>query len=395
MKNLSATLKRQRNKIILSLIFAIVISFSCYLLNNCPYPYWDRLDKYCWLEYIIRAISPSKVDTDDAFFVNVSYDKQIADYTFDNGNSKGKIAVTDRAKLIRFLQIAEKSDYKYLFLDIRFEEGVYTPLDSVLAAQIKKMDNISYSEHSDLVSDDTFDKEKAAINDYYTTITTTNFTRYQFLQNGRESAALRMYLASDSAAKPIVKHGLFFKSDGHLCQNSPFMMVTESFSKVHEGIGKKNYYHLGPDLFDPEEQISDEDIIDAINNKIIIVGDFVSDLHDTYCGMQPGSYLVYLAYKELKNGKQFVPWGFIVFMAIVYFIIGLMMLNQKNLWDYFPFVRRSRSKLYLFLLNMLGYTTVLSLVTIIMYLFCKVTYNIILPSFFFSSLSLFLSYKKS
>lgn len=393
MKNLLLPIKRHQSILIFSLLIAIVISLGCYFLNNCPYPYWDKLDKYSKLEFLLRNISSKEIKTDDAVFINVSYDKQLAEYTFDNGNSKGTIAVTDRNKLIRFLNIAKESKYKYIFLDIRFEDCVYTPQDSALSSIIKDMPRLIFSDHSDIITNDKFQSEKAAINDFFTTITSTNFTRYQFLQDGKESAPLRLYLATVPDAKPIEKHGIFYTCGGSLCQNSPFMSIPIDFNSTYEGTGA-SYFHLGPDLFDPEQNISNEDIQDELKDKIVIVGDFVSDLHDTYSGMQPGSYLVYLAYNELVNGKHFLAWPFIILMTIIYFIISWFILNRKTIWDYIPKLKNVKSKFLLIFLNFFGYSTLFSLLTILMYVCFRATYNIFFPSLFFSILSLLISFKK-
>lgn len=393
MKQFFQLIKRQRKNLIISFFIAIAISFVCYLMNNCPYPYWDTLDKFSGLEFLLRNISNEETRNDDAVFINVSYDKQLAEYTFDNGNSKGTIAVTDRNKLIRFLNIAKESEYKYIFLDIRFEDGVYTPQDSALSSIIKDMPRLIFSDHSDLITNDKFQSEKAAINDFFTTITSTNFTRYQFLQNGKESAPLRLYLATVPDAKPIEKHGIFYTCGGSLCQNSPFMSIPIDFTSTYEGTGAR-YFHLGPDLFDPQQNISSEDIQDELKDKIVIVGDFVSDLHDTYAGMQPGSYLVYLAYNELVNGKHFLAWPFIVLMTIIYFIVSWLILNRKTIWDYIPKLKNVKSKFVLIILNFFGYSTLFSSLTILMYVCFRATYNIFFPSLFFSILSLFFSSKR-
>ncbi len=393
MKKFFQLIKRQRKNIIISFFIAIAISFVCYLMNNCPYPYWDTLDKYSRLEFLLRNLGNKDINTEDAVFINVSYDKQLAEYTFDNGNSKGTIAVTDRKKLLRFLNIAKESNYKYIFLDIRFEDGVYTRQDSGLAAVIKDMPRLIFSDHSDIITNDKFVSEKAAINDFFTTITSTNFTRYQFIQNGKESAPLRLYLATVPNAKPIEKHGIFYTCGGSLCQNSPFMSIPIDFNSTYEGTGA-SFFHLGPDLFDPKQDVSDEDIKAELEDKIVIVGDFVSDLHDTYAGMQPGSYLVYLAYNELVYGKHFLAWPFIILMTIVYFFISIFILNRKTIWNFIPKLKNVKSKLLLFILNLFGYSTLLCLLTIFMYLCFRATYNIFFPSLFFSFLSYLMSFKR-
>ena len=384
----------QKNNLLVSFGLAQLITLLCYFMNSCPYPYWDNLDKYCWLEYFLSNVVPEKNDRSDAFFINVSYDRQVVDYTYSNGNLQGTIDITNRETLLKFLKIAEKTNsYKYIFLDIRFEKGIETKTDSALFAQIGKMRDISYSIHSDLENNDKAISAKAAINDFFTTITSTNFTRYQFIQNRQQSVPLRIFTSVDSIHNRSIKQwGPFYYSVGQLCQNSPFMRIPEDFWAGHEENGHQNYYDLGPLLLATYD-IEDWEI--EMKDKIVIVGDFVEDLHDTYAGLQPGSYLVYLAYKELCHGKHFVSWGFIFIMLIIYILISLFILNRKTIWVFIPYLRNQKNKIIIFLMNLLGFSTILSLLTIFFYLFFNTTYNVFFPSLVFSMVSLYISYKYS
>lgn len=387
-------LAAQKKNLLISICLAFLITLLCYFMNNCPFPYWDSLNKFSWLEYILRNTVPENVDRNDAFFINVSYDRQTVDYTYSNGNLQGSIDITNRETLLKFLKIAERTNtYKYIFLDIRFEKGIETEIDSALFAQIGKMRDISYSSHSDILNNDKAIPSKAAINDYYTTITSTNFTRYQYLQDGKESAPLRIYTAVDSVNnKSLKRWGPFFYCGGKLCQNSPFMRIPEDFWTGHEENGHQNYYDLGPLLL---SVYNDEDWRIAMKDKIVFVGNFVDDLHDTYAGLQPGSYLIYLAYKELCKGKQFVSGGFIFLISIVYIILSLFILNRRTIWEYIPFLRNIQTKSIMFIMNLLGFSTLLSILTIVFYILFNTTYNIFFPSLVFSFLSLYVSYKHS
>ena len=250
MKKILSELRLQKKKILFSSVTAFVISLLCYLLGNCPYPYWDSLNKFCWIEYFISNLFNEEVDKSDALFINVGYDKQVADFTYSNGNLQGTIAITDREKLLQFLEVAERTDtYKYIFLDIRFEEGVNTVNDSALFNKIDNMRDIAFSSHSDLKTNTKAPDSKAAVNDYFTTVVSTNFTRYQYLQNNVESAPLRIFTSVDTIHnKSIHKWGLFYYSNGKLCQNSPFMRMPQDFWLGHGVNGHQNYYDLGPQL---------------------------------------------------------------------------------------------------------------------------------------------------
>lgn len=336
--------------IFVSAILAAIICLFCYLMNNCPYPYWDSLNKYCWLEYFISEYFPEDDSVDDAFFINISYDKQLVDYVYDNGNLIGKKDITDRAALLKFLQVAKKTNtYKYIFLDIRFEKGTSAPEDSLLFSTLASMRDVVYSKHSDIVNLEFSNTPKAAFNDYFTTIVTTNFTRYQFLQNGTESVPLKIFLDTHPNNSTIKKTGWFYFADGKLCHNSPFVRIGKDFRDIPTETGEMPYYDLGPLLLDVYDE---SDWAIEMNDKIVIVGDFINDMHDTYRGLQPGPYLVYLAYKELENGKHYVSWLFILFTYALYFIISLFILNNISLAKYFSFLK---SRILVFVANLFGY----------------------------------------
>ncbi len=376
---------RQRRKIILSSLISILLCFIGYLVNNCPYPYFDNLDKYCWIEYIIRQVCPEKLNRDDAIFLNVAYDKQIASYEYDCGGLIGDVAITNRETLLRFLQIAESTNnYKCICLDINFEEGISTDIDSALFATINRMRNIYFSKHSDMVSIGENLSNKAAINDFYTTIVNTNFTRYPFIQNGEESLPVKIFSVTSKDYYPIHKHGLLYTSNGRLCQNSPFVRISEDFLAGHGSNGDVNYYDLGPNVLKFWEE---DDWEIELKDKIVFVGDFNNDKHDTYCGMQPGSYLIYLAYKELMTGKQYVAWWFMLVSFCIYFTISIFILNNKVFWDYISLVKKITNPVIQFFINMLGYSTLLIATTIILYIVFKSTFNVFFASIVFSSIT--------
>ena len=391
-KKLIATIKSQRKKLTISFIVAIAINFVCYLMDNCPYPYWDNLERFCWTENLISRLSSSELNDDDAYFLDVAYDKQIADCLLD-GDLHGSSAVTDRKKLLRFLQVAEQANsYKYIFLDIRFQDSITTPDDDALFNQINKMRDIGYSKHSIYSSTNKLDPKKASYNDYFGTITNTGFTRYQFIQNGEETAPVMIYNAvHPKEPSPINKHGIFYTSNGKLCQNSPFLVIKSAFKESYFGQGKENYARLGIDWLEPYSQSVVEALGDttpltkknvelAIKDKIVFVGDFANDIHDTYIGAQPGPYLVYLAYRELRDGKHIVSPLFILAMIAVYMAIFIAILNQKSRWDSFKhLLRKSKSKYLLTTMSLTGYFVALIFFSYIVYiLFGSLYFGILL-----------------
>ena len=406
MKRLLALIKRQKKNIIISFVISIAISFVCYLMNNCPYPYWDSLDKYCYLEYLIQRVSTPKIEDEGVYFLDVGYDKQVADCTLDDGTI-GTVAVTDRKKLLQFLKAAELSNtYDYIFLDIRFPDGITTPDDDALFHQINKMRDIGYSKHIEFQSTDSLENKKAAINDFYTTVIATNITRYQFIQNGQESAPVMIYRAVndiDPNKELISRFGPFYFFNGSLCHNSPFLIIKSRFQQLYVGKGRDNYAHLGAQWLTPlpdkivtitgdSVQLTEKNVGIAIKNKIVMIGDYVNDIHDTYCGPQPGPYLIYLAYLQLVNGKLNVSWPFIAITVIIYFLIMLFIMNNKSIWRYVPFIKQNiNNKFVRFVLSLIGYSTLLSIICSVSYAMFDMAYNILFPSLVFSISKLIIS----
>ena len=326
-------------------------------------------------------------------FVNVSHDKDIAEESYSNGNLIGTTDITNRNTLLKFLKLLDKSDnYAYIFLDIRFEDGITTPADYALFNQISEMRDICYSRHSDIETLDNVASDKATINNAFAT-TLTSFTRYQFLQDGEESVPLKIFKETDSLHRTIHKHGVFYTFDGQLCYNSPFLCIPEDFYHDHDVNGEQNYYDLGPVLLNPE--LVDDEMLECLtDNKIIIVGDFVNDRHDTYRGPQPGSYIIYLAYKSLVSRNNAVSWGYVILMLLVYSVISFTIITKKNIFVILGFNKFIKSKIGIFILDIIGYSFVLTTISVITYLAFGIASNVVLPSLVFAVLAFVVNLKK-
>lgn len=370
-----------------SAVLAMFVTFLCYLLNNCPYPFWDSLDMLSITENGIRLLLEKEEDRSDVLFVNVGYDKDVVDYCINECDT-GRVDITDRQKLLEFLQLAENTDtYKCIFLDIRFEKGYDTSVDSALFAQILKMRDVFFSHHSDikLAADSLL--PKAVINDYFTTITKTNFTRYQMIQDGKKSAPVLI----DSVVNKAVmsQYGPFYFYNGQLCQNCPFLLIRDNISLTRGDGTVADYMDMGAFYLN----VGREMFVDDASGKIVILGDFLNDRHDTYAGMQPGSYLVYLAYKTLKEGRHVVPVSFTLLYFFLYMFIFMAILNRITIVRVLRLDRLQWSRTMQFLLSFLSYGLIISFVSGILYLTFGIIYNIFIPTLAVTLLQYYIQYK--
>jgi len=375
-------LKKKRIALLVSLCNAIVLTLMTYWLNNQPLFTGEDLNNHAWMEWIKKKVGLAhETKHNDVIYVNVGYDKQFVEVRDSFEMLIGKTDITDRMKLLTFLKILRKTGtYKYVFLDIRFEKGLEVPdADSTLFAEIKQMRDIVVADHSDIEIADSSLLQKSALADFKSTIVETNFVRYKYSYAGK--CTMPLYAYKELTGKDIEGNGLYYTCDGKLCYNSLFIeFPVETFGE-YDAAKDKQYYHLGSELL---ENYTAEDIGDLTKGKYVIIGDMIEDLHDTYSGKRPGSVIIYYAFNALLQGKHFVSYGLVLFLAILYFLISFSLFNRQSLLERIPFVRKSRSTLLHFVLSLIEYTFILSLVVLMLNMFMSITVSIFLPSVYFA-----------
>lgn len=390
---MNALTKRNKTALLASSCNVVILIVLSYVLNNQSLFTGEDLDHYAWIEWVKNKVGLIKQsDRQDVLFVNIAYDKQLTEKIDEFGMPIGNTCITDRRKLLSFLQMLHSTNnYKYVFLDVRFEKGYNAPeVDSVLFAEIRNMRNIVIANHSDIEIADSLLLDKAAISDYKATITATNFVRYKYSHNGNSSMPLYAY--RDLTKRTINSHGLIYTCDGKLCYNSLFVnFPVESFSEFDDE-NRKRYYNLGSDLLD---NYSEEDLATLTQGKYIVIGDMIEDLHDTYSGMKPGPVITCYAFQALMNKKHFVSYSLLLFLGVLYFLISLSQFRQNSLLEQIPFVRKSHSRLLHFVLTFIGYTFLLTVVAIVLNIFADVSISILLPSTYFTIQKNIINYKRT
>lgn len=352
----------------------------------------EDMDQYAWMEWVKDKMGISnEVDTDEALFINIAYDKQIVEKYDDYGMPIGNTDITDRSKLLSFLKLLHKTgSYKFIILDIRFEKGYNVPeVDSALFAEILSMKNIVIANHSDMEFADSTLLRKAAISDYFATIIKTDFARYQYRQEGKESVPLYVY--HELTGNTIDKFGWFYVCNKRLCYNSLFIHFPIIKWNEYDDQQSKAFYNLGSDVL---ENYSEDDISTLTKGKYIIIGDMVEDVHDTYSGTKPGSVITYYSFQELMRGRHFVNYGMILFMAILFFLISISLFETRSILRRLPFIRKYHSRIFHFILDFVEYTLILTLSMIVLYVVFGIATSIVLPSAYFALQKTIIRFKR-
>ena len=386
---------------------AIAAALLClsYLFNSLPYSFGGDVSAQVWAERIGFIFNGRSNHLPDSIaLVNVAYDKTLVDYDGrlysapgDNRRApSGRIALTDRRKLLDFLKAAKGADYKYIMLDVRFDDDIESDSVSLaLFGLIGSMERIAFAVHegSDPVADAPLDK--AAYGDYNITAFESNAVKYPIVHGERPSMAAAMYSALDGGR--ISTFGPLTFDRGALCLHSLFLdYPVRVFDRAVEsdGLMPADYYYmnLGVDLLADPDSIAR--IRDYVDGRIVVIGDFDNDVHDTSIGQLAGSLINLNAYISLSQGRHKISWPYVVMLFAIYSLIALCLIKRQSPVDMIPALRRRKSTALRFLFSLVGFSVVLSLLSLLLYLAAGIIYSIVLPSLYLSLISLWIEKRK-
>lgn len=381
---------------------AVVLLCLSYLFNSMPYSFGGDVSAQVWTERIGFIFNGRRNHLPDSIaLVNVAYDKTLVDYdgrlynTIPGDNRRapsGRIALTDRRKLLDFLKAAKNGGYKYIMLDVRFDDDIES--DSVSLALfdlIGSMDRIAFAVHegSDPVADAPL--EKAAFGDYNITAFESNAVKYPIIHGDRPSMAAAMYSALNGGR--ISTFGPLTFDGSALCMRSLFLdYPVRVFDRALEtdGLMPADYYYLnlGVDLLADPDSVAR--IREYVADRIVVIGDFDNDVHDTSIGQLAGSLINLNAYISLSQGRHKISWLYTALLFVIYFVIALSLIKHQSPIDMIPALRRRKSTALRFLFSLVGFSVVLSLLSLLIYLTAGIIYSIVMPSLYFSLISLWI-----
>lgn len=399
--------KRRRRWVVFSLITSMVLCITCYFVENQPYNVLDKSLVYYLLEL---PFIPKPVEGhDDVCFINVSHDRQLVNLV-PGDSTMGNDVITDRRKLLKFLQIIDslKIDYNYILMDIRFEKGDSTSVDSMLFNQIYNMRDIVIAHHSTKqnkkkesdaslyvwqdkyeIADSIKLLPKTGMSDYKQFGFANDFSRYSFLQEGKPSMALKMYDGKEgnqSTSIKKVKRLPIYYHGPHLCMNAPLMYISGNVYdqwtayKLSGKTGKTiSYYEdLGADYL----YLMGRDLKADLDNKFIVIADFEQDAHDTYVGLVSGAYITWMAFQYLKNRRHILYWSFIILLFACYSFVFFMTFYINDLSQSQKYVDDESAQSVLAILRWVGSFGLLYLLTFITYKCFHLRFNFTIPFIF-------------
>ena len=376
-----------------SITSAIILLLFSYVVTNIGFELSGESDLIKKTNSIKSLIMSDEGSVPDSIlFVNICYDKELVDVNDEDGFLKGQIDITNRQALYDFLELlAEKADYKYVLMDVFFEEGISSNADSVLFAKISSMDRIVIPKHRDTtLAGDSKLEEKSSFSDYTTTLLGNDFNKYELLDGEEKSMALTMY--EDITGNTIDKYGPFYFDSYSICNRTLFSKQMILFNTPYDKNGEKNYYHLTTDLLqDPEGTQA------LIKGKYIFVGDMeLDDIHDTVQGELPGSVITANTFIALMNGKHKIPIYVIIILFTIYFFFSYSIFSHHSMSEILVNkIEKKYPKLLtpfsVNLLSWISYSLILSCICLFFYYTLYISYDIFLTATFLQGIDYIVS----
>ena len=383
--------------ILASVFTAAAMIVFCYIINNVGVSIGGEAELIKNTNAITSGIlgDNRKPIPDSVVFISISYDKQLIEVDDEDGFPIGNIDITDRNKLYQFLDIASKADnYKYIFLDVFFEEGFNSPIDENLFKEISSMPRIVIPRHHDaILAHEKLIGRKSAISDYITTFFSDDYSKYQLINGCDTSVVLKMY--NDITNHRVCNLGPFYFDDGRLCNKTLFTNMQILFDGPYDDNGNKNFYRLGSDiLIDPSS------ITDFVKGRYIFIGDLEhNDIHQTVQGEFPGTVISSNIFFAILHEQHLVSWIVTVILFIVFYLFSWSIYTSQSLMDYIVvalsrWMPKINNTFTQNILSLLGYTSLLSILCLLFYYFFNTSYDIFFTAVIFQIINFMVSFIK-
>lgn len=366
-----------------SSITAILFLFISYAITNIGVSFSGETEIIEQSNhYLGGLLSKNHPIPDSLLFVNICYDKQLAEICDEDGFPLGHIDITNRESLLRFLDIlAQRNDYKYVILDIFFKEGMTTEYDSALYARIASMERITIPavRGSQLACEEIIGK-KAFLSDYTTTFFSSEYHKFEIGNKDQKSVPYHIY--NTVTGNKHTSWGILHFDNGELCNRALFAYPHIIPDGLYANDGSRNYYNLGCDLLIDEEALLHDKLL---SGKYIFIGDMMlNDQHETVAGDMAGVVIVANALISFLERQHVIPLTVILTLYILYFIFAYQIFSYNS--SFARLVKwRSKKKAnkhhFLCLaLSWCTYSFTLSVVCLIFYYTYGVAYDILLTS---------------
>ncbi len=369
-------MRKRFNRWLVAFLHGIVLFVISWIWLSFYTTYGSEQMLIQWASVIKRTVLQMDEDPgkDEYLFINLSYDKELVPSTEVLGND----VITDRCKISQFMSVLKRNPnaFKFAFCDVYLAGDA--PCDSSLNESVSGLKNIAFPVH--YLGTDTLDIPKFNTNygiaDYETNDNEDAFLKFKMVQSGEyPSVPAYIYKTLDGGN---IKQGKFFNTDnGTPIFNS---MIIDFPIRAFEVFENNEYpvVNLSELLLMPEEILVSE----FLKNKVILLGDFKNDVHDTMYDDTPGTLILLNVYLTLKNGLHKVSLLWVLMMLLFYTLVSYYIFNHERAQT-----KLEKHRKYSFLASMLNYLIVFGAISIASYIFFNVYVNILILALYANCLA--------
>ena len=305
-------------KWLISFLHAFVLIAFTAVWMNTGFTYGDEQLLIKWSSILKRLVL--NIDADppkkDFIFINLAYEKALIAREDGLGNE----VITDREKLAALFKVIKKhqNQIKFTVCDV-FLQGK-SDQDSLLQTSVIGIDNIIFPTH--FAENGNIEKLELnvpnAIADYE--MATSGFMKFKLFQSD-SLATIPVLLAQKLNGNQFHQSNGFYIDGKIPSLNS---IIIDYQIRAHELFEQQEYpiVRLSELLLLPEEVIFNE----FLKDRIVVLGDFNNDVHETVFGPTPGTLILLNVYLTLKNGQHIISIWWIIFLIAGYSIFSRLML---------------------------------------------------------------------
>jgi hypothetical protein len=374
-----------------SVLHSLFLVFISLWLVNQHFVYGDERVLFqitAGVKKIILGIE-SKPDPKDVMFVNVCYDNMLIPMLDEEGFPVGNQPITDRKKLAMFFDRLNKRPdaYKYVVCDIFFKDS--SSVDSLLNSKITASKNLIVPYH--LNDSGTIELPIFGVNRGLADYRAIQYVFMKYpLVTGDTMRSLPLRMFEDVTGKKFEKKSFISTLGGKPCFST---MIVDFKLRYYELLDRNadrmyNLSNLG-DLL----RLPDSAFYRAINNKIILLGDYYErDIHQTLFGKMSGTLILYNIFYSLLQNETLISFWLVLLLFIGYFMISYDLFAESELKERKYAQKISRTKLGKFIFKVLSYVVYLMIISTVTYFIFNIHINILLLAFYLKGIDSLLKY---
>ncbi|TVZ13959.1 CHASE2 domain-containing protein [Maribacter sp. MAR_2009_72] len=305
------------------IIFAIINSLvTLVLFFSVQSLYLNGIEDYnvFYLGPWLKSIDEKSeiINTDNFVFIDTNFDNALIENN-DNGLINGNIVIADRYKLkLLFEKLNSRSEYKYILCDVFFDRE--SNIDSALSLVMSKAERLI------IPRKDTLEKTIKSFRDVKSglvdlKITDDKFYKFKLSNKNLKSLPLKMYEEIYSK-KNNFNLPLYFTQEGIAFNDFvPYFKIKDKDIKRRGG----HYFNLNKILsWNPKS------FREITKDKIIIIGNYQTDLHNTIHGKIAGSLILLNVFLSLEEGLNVLSYPLIIILFLIFMFFSVI-IHQSRL----------------------------------------------------------------